>query len=218
MTAHQVIRQSLVALVALVAASPGTAHAGTPAHARAAKPGEPATGTAARGTPGSAHFGHHRCAPGEDPWSCIAECESSGKWDTNTSNGFYGGLQFQQSTWEEFGGRRYAPRADLATRSQQIRVAERVRAKQGWGAWPVCAKGIGSSDAGTHPSPPQDAGPPVRMHKIAQSHTVRAGETLSAIALHYGVRGGWPELHRYNQRAIGSDPDVLTIGTELRIP
>ncbi|MCB5906916.1 LysM peptidoglycan-binding domain-containing protein [Streptomyces sp. SF28] len=56
------------------------------------------------------------------------------------------------------------------------------------------------------------------MHKITQSHTVQAGETLSAIALHYGVRGGWPELHRHNQRAIGSDPDMLAIGTELRIP
>lgn len=71
-------------------------------------------------------------------WDAIALCESSGNWSINTGNGFYGGLQFAQSTWEEFGGLQYAPRADLATREQQITVAERVLAVQGIGAWPVC--------------------------------------------------------------------------------
>lgn len=71
-------------------------------------------------------------------WDAIAMCESSGDWAINTGNGFYGGLQFQQSTWEEFGGLAYALRADLATREQQIIVAERVLDVQGIGAWPTC--------------------------------------------------------------------------------
>lgn len=72
-------------------------------------------------------------------WDALASCESSGDWGINTGNGFYGGVQFTQSTWESFGGLRYAPRADLATREEQIAIAEVTRAKQGWGAWPVCS-------------------------------------------------------------------------------
>ena len=71
-------------------------------------------------------------------WDAIAQCESGGNWSINTGNGFYGGLQFQQSTWQEFGGLAYAARADLATREQQIAIAENVLAVQGIGAWPVC--------------------------------------------------------------------------------
>ncbi|KUI24849.1 Resuscitation-promoting factor RpfB [Mycobacterium sp. IS-1742] len=72
-------------------------------------------------------------------WDALATCESSGNWAINTGNGFYGGVQFKQSTWEAYGGLRYAPRADLATREEQIAIAEVTRAKQGWGAWPVCS-------------------------------------------------------------------------------
>jgi resuscitation-promoting factor RpfB len=71
-------------------------------------------------------------------WDALASCESSGNWLINTGNGFYGGVQFNQNTWEENGGLRYAPRADLATREEQIAIAEATRAQQGWGAWPVC--------------------------------------------------------------------------------
>ncbi|MEV3900995.1 transglycosylase family protein [Mycobacterium sp. NPDC050551] len=72
-------------------------------------------------------------------WDALASCESSGNWAINTGNGFYGGVQFTQSTWEGHGGLRYAPRADLASREEQIAIAEVTRAKQGWGAWPVCS-------------------------------------------------------------------------------
>jgi nucleoid-associated protein YgaU len=78
-------------------------------------------------------------------WDAIASCESGGNWSINTGNGFYGGLQFTQSTWAGYGGKRYAPRADLASRQQQIAVAEKVLAGQGIGAWPVCGKRAGSS-------------------------------------------------------------------------
>jgi resuscitation-promoting factor RpfB len=72
-------------------------------------------------------------------WDGLASCESSGNWSTNTGNGFYGGVQFDQNTWVASGGLRYAPRADLATREEQIAIAEVTQARQGWGAWPVCS-------------------------------------------------------------------------------
>ena len=72
-------------------------------------------------------------------WDGLASCESSGNWAINTGNGFYGGVQFDQNTWVASGGLRYAPRADLATREEQIAIALVTQARQGWGAWPVCS-------------------------------------------------------------------------------
>lgn len=74
-------------------------------------------------------------------WDAIAACESGNNWAINTGNGYYGGLQFDQNTWERNGGLRYAARADLATREEQIAIGEVTRASQGWGAWPVCGGG-----------------------------------------------------------------------------
>ncbi|MFR9751360.1 transglycosylase family protein [Nocardia sp. 004] len=73
-------------------------------------------------------------AAGHD-WDAVAACESSGNWNTETGNGFSGGLQFTQSTWEANGG---AGSPAAASREEQIRVAENVLATQGPGAWPVC--------------------------------------------------------------------------------
>ncbi|WP_328917198.1 MULTISPECIES: transglycosylase family protein [unclassified Streptomyces] len=78
-------------------------------------------------------------AASEGVWDKVAHCESSGNWNINTGNGFYGGLQFAASTWKAYGGQAYAPRADLATKDQQIAVAEKVLKGQGAGAWPVCS-------------------------------------------------------------------------------
>jgi resuscitation-promoting factor RpfA len=72
-------------------------------------------------------------------WDRVAACESSGNWSINTGNGFYGGLQFTQSTWQAYGGTQYASRADLASKSAQIATAQKVLASQGPGAWPVCS-------------------------------------------------------------------------------
>ncbi len=74
-------------------------------------------------------------------WSAVAACESGGNWSADTGNGYYGGLQFTQSTWEAYGGLAYAPRADLATPGEQIAVAQRVLAGQGPDAWPNCYRG-----------------------------------------------------------------------------
>ena len=73
------------------------------------------------------------------PWDKMATCESSGKWDINTGNGTYGGLQFETATWLSMGGADFAPRADLATKAEQIEVAERLYAQQGLAPW-HCAR------------------------------------------------------------------------------
>nr|WP_305143309.1 transglycosylase family protein [Streptomyces microflavus] len=102
-------------------------------------------------------------APGE-VWEKVAACESSGNWAVNTGNGYYGGLQFSGPTWAAFGGTQYAPRADLATRDQQIAIAERVLDGQGPGAWPSCSVEAGLTRGGDAPgTTPQSAGSgPVR--------------------------------------------------------
>ena len=95
------------------------------------------------GVPAVAFAAPAAAAP-DSTWDSVAQCESSGNWSINTGNGYYGGLQFSQSTWEAFGGTQYAPRADLATKDQQIAIAEKTLAGQGWGAW-ACASMVGAS-------------------------------------------------------------------------
>ncbi len=80
-------------------------------------------------------------------WDRVAACESGGNWHINTGNGYYGGLQFSSSTWLGYGGGAYAARADLASKSQQIAIAQRTLASQGPGAWPVCSVRAGLSKA-----------------------------------------------------------------------
>ncbi|MFM9444520.1 transglycosylase family protein [Streptomyces acidiscabies] len=82
-------------------------------------------------------------------WDAVAQCESGGNWSINTGNGYYGGVQFSASTWAAYGGTAYASTANLATKSQQIEIAEKVLASQGKGAWPSCGVGLsGASYSG----------------------------------------------------------------------
>jgi hypothetical protein len=80
-------------------------------------------------------------------WDAVAACESGGNWAISTGNGFYGGLQFSSSTWIAYGGARYAPTANRASKSAQIATAQRVLAAQGPGAWPVCSRRAGLTRA-----------------------------------------------------------------------
>ena len=92
-------------------------------------------------------------------WDRVAACESGGNWSINTGNGYYGGLQFSSSTWLAYGGGQYAPRADLASKSQQIAVAQKTLAGQGPGAWPTCSikagltRANGGAGGSTAPAP-----------------------------------------------------------------
>ncbi|MFJ6697407.1 transglycosylase family protein [Streptomyces sp. NPDC091272] len=81
-------------------------------------------------------------------WDRVAECESGGMWSADLGNGYYGGLQFSQEQWDRFGGGAYAPRPDLASRSQQIKIAEKVFAAQGPKAWPSCSVVSGLTPGG----------------------------------------------------------------------
>jgi resuscitation-promoting factor RpfB len=77
-------------------------------------------------------------------WDKLAKCEAGGNWAINTGNGYYGGVQFDASTWRAYGGTQYAPLPHQATREQQIATAEKVRDDRGgYGAWPACARKLG---------------------------------------------------------------------------
>ena len=80
----------------------------------------------------------------EETWDAIAFCESTNRWDINTGNGFYGGLQFTLSSWQAVGGQGYPHQASKA---EQIKRAEMLQDLQGWGAWPKCAAGLTQADA-----------------------------------------------------------------------
>ena len=73
-------------------------------------------------------------------WDRIAKCESGGRWNTSTGNGYHGGLQFSKSTWKAHGGKGSPSKASKA---EQIKVAERVLRTQGWKAWPACSRKLG---------------------------------------------------------------------------
>ncbi|MFB8380549.1 transglycosylase family protein [Streptomyces rubiginosohelvolus] len=85
-----------------------------------------------------------------ETWDAVAQCESGGNWSINTGNGYYGGLQFSQSSWAAAGGTQYASRADLASKDQQIATAEKLLDMQGPGAW-ACAGAGGLTNDGVDP-------------------------------------------------------------------
>jgi murein DD-endopeptidase MepM/ murein hydrolase activator NlpD len=76
-------------------------------------------------------------------WDALAGCEAGGDWSADTGNGYAGGLQFAPETWLGYGGGAYALSAAEATREEQIAVAQRVLAGQGWRAWPTCSRLLG---------------------------------------------------------------------------
>lgn len=176
-------------------------------------------------------------------WNKVAACESTNDWNINTGNGYYGGLQFSQSTWEAYGGTVYAGRADLATKDQQIAVAEKVLKGQGPGAWPVCSVRAGLTRGGDTPdiNPSGNSGKsstserktqpktertvrdvkpqttPQSQAGTAQMYTVVHGDTLSGIADERDVRGGWQRLYAANRTTVGTDPDLIVPGQRLNL-
>jgi resuscitation-promoting factor RpfA len=82
-------------------------------------------------------------AQSDATWDKLAKCESTNNWKANTGNGFKGGLQFTESTWKAFGGKEFAAHPNQASRAEQIAVAKKVQAEQGWNAWPTCSSKLG---------------------------------------------------------------------------
>jgi LysM repeat protein len=179
-------------------------------------------------------------------WDAVAQCESGGNWAINTGNGFYGGLQFTNSTWAAYGGTAYAARADLASKAQQIAVAEKVLAGQGKGAWPVCGKGLSSAPyngaaastntsaksstttrstgeqtanrSAQRPAPQKTVTTPTgqKVKKGDGEYKVVKGDSLSAIAAKHHVQGGWKKLFQLNKDIV-KDADLIFPGQQLHL-
>ncbi|MFD0532361.1 transglycosylase family protein [Kitasatospora arboriphila] len=102
-------------------------------------------------------------------WDKVAACESGGRWHADTGNGYFGGLQFDRATWRANGGTAYAARPDLASREQQIAVADHLAARRGLAPWPVC--GVRAGRTGPHhhtvPSPRQEQQQPAARQSVA---------------------------------------------------
>jgi resuscitation-promoting factor RpfA len=156
-------------------------------------------------------------AASDSTWDRLAECESGGRWDVNTGNGYFGGLQFSPSTWRAFGGGEFAPSAHQASRAQQIVVAERTLAEQGWGAWPACSRRLGLTEGATPREAPAPA-QPVRLTAPVTNgdYVVRAGDTLSRIAAAQGVEGGWQAIVAKNP-ALAANPNLIVEGQRLTL-
>ncbi|MFJ3582329.1 transglycosylase family protein [Streptomyces sp. NPDC090127] len=167
-----------------------------------------------------------------DVWEKVAACESSSNWRINTGNGYFGGLQFSQSTWEQYGGTHYAPRADLASKDQQIAVAEKVLKGQGPHAWPACAPRAGLSQPGSTDvrtaslprqrsasttQPPAARATPTTVPQLREMYTVTPGDSLSRIAREEQVKGGWQRLYEANRTVVGDDPDLIHPGQKLTL-
>lgn len=153
-------------------------------------------------------------------WNAIAQCESGGDWHIDTGNGYYGGLQFAQSTWDGYGGLSYAPRADLASESAQIAVAEKVLASQGIGAWPVCGSKapVGPYEpvkvpAARKPSHRVTPAPTVPQKTSCKAvYTVVHGDDLYRIGLKFDET--WQHVYKENT-AIIHNPDLIYPGQRL---
>ncbi|WP_067687711.1 transglycosylase family protein [Nocardia jejuensis] len=130
-------------------------------------------------------------APAHD-WDGVAQCESGGNWGINTGNGYYGGLQFSQSTWNAHGG---AGSASNASKAEQIRVAENVLANQGVGAWPVCGQYLraGASEPEPEAAPEPIAPAPVPVSD-KQAMIDQAKSVAGDLAQQFGVEGQYTQI------------------------
>lgn len=165
-----------------------------------------------------------------DVWDRVAACESGNNWSINTGNGFYGGLQFTQSTWHGYGG---SGSPQNASKSEQKRIARNVLKGQGPGAWPVCSRkaGLTRSNGGASSSYTSSSTKSYTAKKSYTSHytapkktttkrytapshssysvnhatgkriVIHSGDTLAKLAARYHVSGGWHALASKNHIA-----------------
>lgn len=175
----------------------------------------------------------------DEVWDRLAECESSGNWAINTGNGYSGGLQFSPSTWDGFRPSSYPSDAFQASREQQILVAERVLASQGWGAWPACSRRLGLAGQPVTPrevaaqpttitpnvsdveTPSSSSTPTTPTPRASPSvsdriYTVVTGDSLSKIVLREHLEISWQELYQQN-RDVVEDPDLIYPGELLNV-
>lgn len=168
-------------------------------------------------------------------WDAVANCESGGDWSINTGNGYYGGLQFDYGTWLSNGGGQYARRADLASREQQIAIANILYSHRGLSPWPVCGK-YGNSGDYSAPKSPSKPTKTVKTPKPStitpkntykaptskvvpavslNSYTVKSGDCLSVIGENLNL--SWEKIYNDNKNVIGANPDLIFPGQILSI-
>jgi murein DD-endopeptidase MepM/ murein hydrolase activator NlpD len=169
-----------------------------------------ATGSfAALGMTGVAHA--------DNDWSAVAQCESSGNWAINTGNGFYGGLQFTQSTWDAFKPAGAAHRADLASIQDQVAAAEATLAAQGIGAWPVCGAHIvygGSTPGAQLPAPAPQPVVETVSAPVATQNTGCTWEWPVDAPMSQGYHGGHDGIDlagAYGQVIVAATDGVISI-------
>jgi LysM repeat protein len=166
-------------------------------------------------------------AASDSTWDRLAQCESGGRWNIDTGNGFSGGLQFTASTWKAYGG---TGSAHNASREEQIAVAERVLAGQGWGAWPSCSRKVGATGQAepnrtvlAKGKPAPKATPKAPQTPMAASaapttgdYVVQRGDTLGRIAAAKGIAGGWKEIVAKNP-GLAAAPDRIVPGQHITV-
>lgn len=139
-------------------------------------------------------------------WDALANCESGGNWAIDTGNGYSGGLQFSPSTWAANGG---TGSAANASKGEQIAVAERVLASQGWGAWPSCSAQLGLSGttgAAPAPAPAPAAAPEAAPAPATSSSTGSTSEAPVAATPAAPVAPAVPEI-----AAVESSGETYTV-------
>jgi LysM repeat protein len=164
-------------------------------------------------------------AASDSTWDRLAQCESGGRWNIDTGNGFSGGLQFTASTWKAYGG---AGSAKNASREEQIAVAERVLAGQGWGAWPSCSRKVGATGSAepnrtvlakgkaAPKAAPQAPKATTPAAPTTGDYIVQSGDTLGRIAAAKGIAGGWKEIVAKNP-GLAAAPDRIVPGQHITV-
>ncbi|GEM30375.1 resuscitation-promoting factor Rpf1 [Nocardia neocaledoniensis NBRC 108232] len=166
------------------------------------------------GTASAAFAGNASAAPDSD-WDRLAQCEAGGNWGINTGNGYQGGLQFSPSTWNAHGGGEYAATANQATREEQIAVAEKVLASQGWGAWPSCSAKLGLSSGPTERAVPSSPSwvPQVNVPQVQadpSQEVFQAVDRALAVVQQQGVAVPQQALDFFNSaKGTQLDPAVI---------
>lgn len=175
-----------------------------------------------------------------DTWDKIAQCESGGRWYLSWGHAdSTGGLQIQTRTWNDYkAGISTAAHAYQASKEDQIRVAQKILASQGSGAWAVTTNGsachgvalnvypepvFGSTAPKPVPTPPKTPATPTPPKSTppatsGKKYTVVAGDTLSKIALKLNIKGGWQALYAVNKVEVGSNPNFIVPGQVLNVP